>query len=196
MNEPPPSESQDAELQAVGERLRAHRPQLSPLELDRVKTGVLARTNGGRGGRRGAMRVVALSAVAVGVLAGGTGVTLGLSTLVQKGSAAAVQYQPVPPPAPPQPPPPEPVPPPDDGGVGNEGGSGNDGDDGGGVRGISGGGNRDANDSGRVQPQAQIAAVGGDDSLPFTGYLVIPALGIGLLLTGAGALMLRRHPRP
>lgn len=191
----------EPELAATGELLRAGRPELSALELDRLKRHVYARAHTTqRGGRR---RFTALAAVVLGVATGATGATLGVAAVTDgDGNAAAVQYVPVV------------VTPPltNPGGVLGEGGQGGNGGGQGGngggqgphgqVHGEGGGGRADNGEETTaavrpvrgLQPTRQLASVSAR-SLPFTGYLAIPALALGTMLTAAGLLLLRRQRR-
>lgn len=75
----------------VTRRLRAERPEASPLELDRVKTSAMSHAkvaHGGFGARR-----LAVSALTVGLLAAGTGgVIAGVGAAHHSGNAAIAQY--------------------------------------------------------------------------------------------------------
>ena len=175
-------EMHDPELQRIGDRLRADRDQLTPLELDRIKTSVLARARVPERAGAAGRRVTAVAAICLGVLAGSAGAAFGVAALADDGSSAAVvQYGPA------------------------------DNPNQGEVLGESGGGSRDPSgengDRGEVeaasgqgtaarsvQARRQVATArdGSADALPFTGYLAIPALAAGLLLTGTGLLLRRR----
>jgi hypothetical protein len=172
----------DPELQRIGDQLRAGRPELPPLELDRVKTSVLARVAQPQR-RRGVVagrRLAAVAAISLGVFAGTSGVTLGVVTLANPGSAADIEYAP-------------PVHNPDQGGVLGEHGGGsrhpnNNTGPPSGTLGENGGGHATLVG---VQAGRQLASANAG-SLPFTGYLAIPALAVGVLLTGFGLLLRRR----
>ncbi len=81
------------ELEGVAERLRSERPQVSPLELDRIKTTAMSRAQAGaRRGGAGARRF-AIAGLTIGVMAAGTGGVL--ASVGSDGShpnAAVAQY--------------------------------------------------------------------------------------------------------
>jgi hypothetical protein len=141
------------------------------------------------------IRVAAITALTVGILSVGAGVSLGAAALVDTDSAATRQYEtstttlptttttvPGPPTT-------------DDGGTQNPGGGG-----GGGGGGDKPGGGQplgaDASgQQGEPVPDAapQRAAASTDGSLAFTGYFLIPLLAVGLALAAGGFLVLRRQ---
>ena len=176
------SEMRDPELQRIGDRLRADRDQLTPLELDRIKTGVLARARVPEGRRATGRRFTAVVAICLGVFAGTAGAALGVAGLVDDGSSAAVvrvrsrQH-------------------PEQGEVlGESGGGSRDPSGENGDRGEIEAASGQGTAAFSVQARRQVATArdGSADSLPFTGYLAIPALAAGLLLTGTGLLLRRR----
>jgi hypothetical protein len=63
-------------------------------------------------------------------------------------------------------------------------------DDGGAVQGA--GGEDDVAGAPTATEAVQVAAAGGDDSLPLTGWAAIPVLVLGLALLAAGAILRRR----
>jgi len=81
------------ELEGVAQRLRNERPELSPLELDRIKTSAMSRAKAsGHRGRAGARRL-ATAGLTVGLLAAGTGgVIAGEHHGNNGGNAANTQY--------------------------------------------------------------------------------------------------------
>jgi hypothetical protein len=77
----------------VTQRLRAERPEASPLELDRIKTSAMSRAKVVRGGGGFGARRLAVSALTVGLLAAGTGgVIAGVGAVHHSGNAAIAQY--------------------------------------------------------------------------------------------------------
>jgi hypothetical protein len=81
------------ELEGVAQRLRNERPELSPLELDRIKISAMSRAKAkSRRGRAGARRL-ATAGLTVGLLAAGTGgVIAGQDHGNNGGNAADTQY--------------------------------------------------------------------------------------------------------
>lgn len=132
------------DLEALARRLRDGRPELTALELDRVKRRALSEKKGLFMKPRIAVALI----LAIGLLTSGTGATL--AVISESGSAAVVQY--------PELKPKESVNP--------------------GVLGSDPGG-------GAAVHEEQQVATGGSE-LPFTGFLAIPLLvvGVALLVTG------------
>jgi hypothetical protein len=193
-----------AELQDIEETLRANRHEASPLELDRIKLqairqaaqqrpSFLARQKGAFMKSRLAMMLV----IAAGFMLSTTGAGLAISGSSSSGSAAESQYTPA--------------------GVEEHGGHKPEGqgvkgattkggngcaENGGNGNGASGNGNGGANGSNcneteaapaevEVAPVAaeQQAVVSNGSSLPFTGFVAIPLLIIGVLMVVGGALL-------
>jgi len=149
------------DLEAVASRLRADRPEITGLELDRVKRRAISQASAAAGSwapKKGLFmkpRIAVALVLAMGLLTSGTGATL--AVISESGSAAKVQY--------PDLKPKETVKP--------------------GVLGSEPGG------AGEVQEEQQVSNSGGSE-LPFTGFLAIPLLvvGVAFLVTG-GALRSR-----
>jgi hypothetical protein len=175
-----------AEFHEVEQRLRDNRPALTALELDAIKlramasdteesTGLIARKKGTFMKSRFALVVI----LALGVFMSGTGATLALSGTSGSGSASSAQY------------------PPEEHEKEEhlcESGSGSGSGSGGSSEcshesehcgPTSSGGNGEACETQEVR---QVESNGGG-SLPFTGFLAIPVLIIGLGLLGAGVAM-------
>src|SRR5687767_6883072 len=142
------------DLDAVARRLRDGRPEITGLELDRIKRRAIsqASTAGSWAPKKGLFmkpRIAVALVLAMGLLTSGTGATL--AVISESGSAAQVQY--------PDLKPKESVDP--------------------GVLGSDPGGGGSA-----VQEEEQVAT--GGSELPFTGFLAIPLLvvGVGFLVAG------------
>ena len=161
-----------AEFDGVIEQLHAHRAELSPLELDRIKTTIKREKAHMR------TRTSILAVLISGMVFSGGGVALGVSGLGSSNSAGNSQYSV------------------QTKGAGGSNGSGN----GPTVKGASATRSPSAGTKGAgatspaavAQPTAQQSLDTGSGSLPFTGYLAIPVLLIGLALLGAGVMMRRR----
>jgi hypothetical protein len=79
------------EVDSIAQRLRAERPEASPLELDRAKTTAMSRS--GSLSRRGSRRRFAVAALTIGLMAAGTGgVIAGGTTSSNPTNAATAQY--------------------------------------------------------------------------------------------------------
>jgi hypothetical protein len=156
-----------SELTALERRLDDERPQLTAMQLDGIRSTV--RTRASRPKPRGAFmksRLAIASALCLGILFSGTGVSLGVSALNESDSAAVKQY-------------------------GAAEVQGEDGD--GAVLGSSGSGSDTPPGSGSgsdLQGSGQTSAGNGGE-LAFTGYAAIPILLIGVGLFAAGLLMRR-----
>jgi hypothetical protein len=156
------NENSDA-VDALEQRLRSERPELSAIRMDAVKGNVRRRVDSHKSalalpGRSFMKSRLALTAILVlGLMMTGTGATIAITGASSNGSAGVAQY----------------------GESGNEGGN---------LAGEEqgGGGVDDA------QPAEQVAATGGSGSLPFTGFVAIPLLVGGAALAGTGAVMRRR----
>lgn len=161
-----------AEFDGVVERLHAHRAELSPLELDRIKTTIK------REKAHMKTRTSILAVLISGIVLSSGGVALGVSGLASSDSAGNAQYQVK------------------TQGAGGSGGNGPT------VKGASAtrpptsgtAGVSASSPTAVAQPTAQQSLDTGS-SLPFTGYLAIPVLLIGLALLGTGVMMRRRTAR-
>ena len=194
----------DPELEAVAQRLRRERPELSGVELDRTWMRVRAGakrarqpwfTNKKENFMRSRLALTATLALGLLMCSGGAG--LAVSGVSSDGSAGKAQY--------PEatdggarlgesaadaPPSGSGDGPPTIGGV--QGRSANSGDPGreadGGREGDSGTG------APSLQPTRQLEQ-GGDGELPFTGLAAIPLILVGLTLLVTGAVLRRRLPQ-
>lgn len=172
-----------ADLDSVVERLHAHRAELSPLELDRIKLESKGRAAGKPRFNHKREKEVTLktrtSILAVlvsGIVFSGGGVALGVSGLAGSDSAGNSQYQVA------------------VGGVEKTNTPGPI------VAGATAtrpaAGEQGATSPVQVaQPTAQ-QSLDSNGSLPFTGYAAIPVLLFGLALLGAGLVMRRRSMDP
>jgi hypothetical protein len=192
-----------AELQDIEETLRANRPETSPLELDRIKLQAIRQASQGRTSflarQKGAFmksRLAMMLVIAAGFMLSTTGAGLAISGSSSSGSAAESQYTPA--------------------GVEEHGGhhSENQGVKGAATKGGNdcssngsngGGGNSGANGSNCNEPAEtepvpaevevapvpaeQQAVVSSGSSLPFTGFVAIPLLIIGVLMVVGGAML-------
>ncbi len=163
-----------AELHEVEQRLLDNRPALSALELDAIKVRTMAsatrRSPSLFAKKKGSFmksRVAVLLVISLGVFMSGTGATLAVSGLSSSGSASSAQY---------------PVP---------DHHSKNGADTLAATESHdSGPGDSGSAPSAAAQTQAvrQVATTG-SGSLPFTGFLAIPVLIVGVGLLGAGVAM-------
>jgi hypothetical protein len=157
---------------ALAQRLRTERPELSPIQLDAIKGNVRRRVTGGVRapamlGRSFMKSRLALTMILVlGVMMSGTGATIAITGASGTGSAGVAQY---------------------DDGEDDNGEDDNGEDLAGQDQGAGGGGGGDI-----PQSTEQVAAQGGGDSLPFTGFVAIPLLIGGVALIGTGAVLRRR----
>jgi cobalamin biosynthesis Mg chelatase CobN len=191
------------EFRDVERRLEDAKPALSALELDAAKlrimqsapqrqTGLLARKKG----NLMKSRVALVAVLALGVFMSGTGATLAVSGFANDGSASSAQYQK----------------------TNNHSSKGHhvveaaktsggsncaEGTSGAGAGGNSANsGSKNCTEPAAVEPAAveaqaveQVAVNGSSSSLPFTGFLAIPVLIVGLGLLGAGVAMRVRTRR-
>jgi hypothetical protein len=182
----------------VERRLNDAKPAMTALELDAAKLrimqsapqrqpGLLARKKG----NFMKSRVALVAVLALGVFMSGTGATLAVSGFADNGSASSAQY-----------------PQENNGGKkphhivegantsGGECSGGNGGNAGAGGNG-SGNCEHSAPAAEQVETQAveQVAVTGSSSSLPFTGFLAVPVLIVGLGLLGAGVAMRIRNRR-
>lgn len=163
-----------ARLERVVARLRRERATTTPLELDRIKLQAMRQAERPRPSfyarQKGMLmksRLALMALVATGLMLSTTGATLAITGSSGSGNAAQSQYQNVAP-------------------VTGEGGEPSPTtEEGGEPQGKTLGGNGSGPE---VQAAAteQVAATGDSGSLPFTGYLAIPLLvvGVGLLSLG------------
>jgi hypothetical protein len=177
---------------------------MTALELDAAKVRVMksARQQPGMFARKKGSfmksRVALVAVLALGVFMSGTGATLAVSGFADNGSASSAQY-----------------PQEHNGGkkphhiVEAENSSGSECTEGsggnGGNSGNGGNGGKNCNEVApapepaevQVETQAveQVAATGSSSSLPFTGFLAVPVLIVGLGLLGAGVAMRVRNRR-
>ena len=180
-----------AELHDIEETLRANRPETSPLELDRIKLQAIRQASQGRTSflarQKGAFmksRLAMMLVIAAGFMLSTTGAGLAISGSSSSGSAAGTQYTPA--------------------GVEEHGGHQNEGQ---GVKGAATHGGNKCSDNGsncnepaetepapaEVEvapvPAEQQAVVSSGSSLPFTGFVAIPLLIIGVLMVVGGAML-------
>jgi hypothetical protein len=149
---------------ALEQRLRSERPELSALELDAVKGNVRRRVRAHAHftpGRSLMKSRLALTLVLVlGLMMTGTGATIAITGASDDGNAGVAQYD-----------------------EGTQQGGGNN------LAGKEQGGGTPEE---ATQPAQQVAAQGGSGSLPFTGFVAIPLLVGGVALAGTGAVLRRR----
>jgi hypothetical protein len=174
---------------------------MTALELDAAKVRVMksAQKSGMFARKKGSFmksRVALVAVLALGVFMSGTGATLAVSGFANNGSASSAQY--------PNENPKKPhhiVEAKNESGSECTGNGGNGGNSGAG--GNGGNGSKNCNEpstepvEAEVETQAveQAAVTGSSSSLPFTGFLAIPVLIIGLGLLGAGVAMRVRTRR-
>jgi hypothetical protein len=85
------NEKHEPELQEIAERMRAERPEASPLELDQIKLSAMSRAKSASG--RANPRRLVVAALTVGLLAAGTGGVLAAGgSGGASGNAASAQY--------------------------------------------------------------------------------------------------------
>jgi hypothetical protein len=152
-------------MEAV-ELLERERPSATPLELDQMKTRILARAQGKRGtGLKGSLlktRFAITTMLVLGLLLSFTGAGLAVSGSSESGSASHAAY--------PQP-------------------GENNGNENGNVL-----GNEEQPPVEATQEANQVAATESSGSLPFTGLAAIPILLVGVGLFGTG-IVVRRSAR-
>lgn len=167
------------EFREVENRLRDEKPALTALELDAIKLQALSsakrRSPGPIARKKGTFmksRLAVVLVLTLGVFMSGTGATLAVSGTSSSGSASSAQY-------------PEPAEEHSIECVEGTSGTGAAGTEGSETGAQSGGENCE------TQEVRQVATSGGDSggSLPFTGFLAVPVLIIGLGLLGAGVAM-------
>ena len=165
------------ELQEVESRLYAERPTSSALDLDRIKLQAIRQAERSRPSlnarKKGTLmksRLVLTLLLVAGFMLSTTGATLAISGSSGSGSAAENQYVP------------------------NEGGQH-------GVKGAKESGSNGkkgdnatspANDSAETEPatvEQEAVTSGSSSTLPFTGFLAIPLLLIGVVMIGFGAVL-------
>jgi hypothetical protein len=176
------------DLAGLGDRLRRDRPELAPLELDRIKVNVMRRKNAAPKGGFMRARLTILGFLVVGIVMMGTGGALAVSGF-SGGSAATSEYGP--------------------GGVKGVQATGTLGSNtctesnsptGSTANNCSPGQpapvcsetGQNGNAAGTCAPSPTAQVSSGGNSLPFTGYAAIPVLLVGVALLGVGAVMRRR----
>jgi hypothetical protein len=197
-----------AEFHDIEETLRANRPETSPLELDRIKLQAIRQAAQGRPSfvarQKGAFmksRLAMMLVIAAGFMLSTTGAGLAISGSSSSGSAAGTQYTP--------------AGTEEHGGHQPEGqgvkGAATKGGNECAENGNGNGGNSGANANGNGNncnhtepaavepapaevevapvPAEQQAVVSNGSSLPFTGFVAIPLLIIGVLMVVGGALL-------
>jgi hypothetical protein len=194
-----PSSVFDDDFRDVERRLTDSRPAMTALELDAAKVRVMKSAHEQPGmfaRKKGSFmksRVALVAVLALGVFMSGTGATLAVSGFANNGSASSAQY-----------PNENPNKPHHIVEGKNSSGSECTGDTGnGGNSGAGGNGSKNCNEpetqpvEAEVETQAveQAAVTGSSSSLPFTGFVAIPVLIIGLGLLGAGVAMRVRTRR-
>ncbi len=181
------------EFRAIEERLHEEKPALSALELDAIKLRTMnaspVKTVGPIARKKGTFmksRFALVLVLALGVFMSGTGATLAVSGMSGSGSASSAQYPELPE-------------------TQHENASHECGESGSGTAGSGSGENCNtpepeptceeqeasgaiAEGSCATQEVRQVSSSGGG-SLPFTGFLAIPVLIVGLGLLGAGVAM-------
>jgi hypothetical protein len=172
-----------SELAGMATRLRDERPEATELELDRAKRRVLAgvrRTQGSGGFMR--TRVALTAILALGIVTSGTGGALAVVSGIHaaQDNAGEAVYPTTP--------------------SGESEGSGGNGGGGGGGSGGGGSSNsgtlgNSASDSSAVSPAAQANSTD-NGTLPFTGYLAIPVLLVGVAMLAVGLILRRRADSP
>jgi hypothetical protein len=174
-----------AEFTGIEAELRAERHEASPLELDRIKLQAIRQAERSRPSlyvsKKGSFmksRLALTLVLVAGFMLSTTGATLAISGSSSSGSASGIEYTPT---------------------GGNNPAGNNQGDHPQNhVKGVnSKGGNGPSNTSGGPSPEVvvapaaaeQQAVVSNGSSLPFTGFVAIPLLVIGLALIVGGAVL-------
>ena len=173
-----------AKLRAVVARLRRERATATPLELDRIKLQAMRRAERPRPGfyarQKGILmksRLALMLIVAAGLMLSTTGATLAITGSSGSGSASQSQYQNVSP-------------------ANEEGGETSPAnEESGGPQSKSLGGGNGSGPETLPAATGQVAATGDSGSLPFTGFVAIPLLVIGVGLLSLGTILLRKTSR-
>lgn len=172
---------------------------MTALELDAAKVRVMKSAHKQPGmfaRKKGSFmksRVALVAVLALGVFMSGTGATLAVSGFANNGSASSAQY--------PNENPKKPhhiVEAKNESGAectGNGGNGGNSGAGGNGGNKCAGSNAEPVETAVETQAVEQVAVTGSSSSLPFTGFVAIPVLIIGLGLLGAGVAMRVRTRR-
>lgn len=166
-----------SELTELEQRLRRGRAQASGLELDELKLRAMRQARQAKpttlpGGQLLRSRLALLTMIVAGLMMSTAGAGLAISGSSGSGSAATNNYGQVP----------------SGGGGGKETLAGQEeGTDNGGDKPASGAGPAGADQGAQANDQTQ--ATGGDDTLPFTGFLAIPLLIGGVALLGTGSVL-------
>jgi hypothetical protein len=168
------------EVAGMAARLRAERPEVTELELDRAKRRVLAsvrRTQGTGGFMR--TRIALTAILVLGIVTSGTGGALAVVSGIHaaQDNAGEAVYPTTP--------------------SGDTEGSGGSGGGGGGNSGSNDSGTlgNSADQSAAVSPAAQADSTD-NGTLPFTGYLAIPVLLLGVAMLAIGLILRKRADSP
>jgi hypothetical protein len=192
-----------AELKAIEDALRAERHQATPLELDAIKLQAIRQAERPRTSlkaKKGTFmksRLALTCLLVAGFMLSTTGATLAISGSSGSGSAASSQYQPVKPEEGKNHPEHETKGVEESGGKCTEGGNNGGGNSAGGENGTGGNGCNEPATTLEPAPEVEVApataeqaaVVSSGSSLPFTGFVAIPLLIIGLGLIVGGAVL-------